>query len=129
MRQRSINIESIGHPQPIPLACRIGPILATGGIMGRDSETRVMPEDVAGQAANCFRNLALVLAEAGMDMGDVVKITCHVRDDGAREAINASWLEHYPDPAHRPARHTQIATLRGAVLIQLDALAVAKEAT
>src|SRR3546814_14071153 len=71
MRQRSINIESIGHPQPIPLACRIGPILATGGIMGRDSETRVMPEDVAGQAANCFRNLALVLAEAGMDMGDV----------------------------------------------------------
>ncbi|HWL46228.1 MAG TPA: RidA family protein [Sphingomonadaceae bacterium] len=129
MRQHSINIDSIGHPQPIPLACRIGPILATSGIMGRDGATRVMPDDVAGQVANCFTNLTLVLAEAGMDLGDVVKITFYVRDSGARDAINAVWLQHFPDPAHRPARHTQIATLRGAVLIQLDALAVAKETT
>ncbi|MGD9811253.1 MAG: RidA family protein [Sphingobium sp.] len=127
MRQRSINIDSIKHPQPIPLACRVGPILATSGIMGRDSETKVMPEDVAGQVGNCFNNLKLVLAEADMDMGDVAKITFFVRDDGARDAINEVWLAHYPDPAHRPARHTQKAELRGAVLVQLDVLAVAKD--
>ncbi|MEZ5708780.1 MAG: RidA family protein [Blastomonas sp.] len=127
MRQRSINIESIKHPQPIPLACRVGSLLATSGIMGRDGETRIMPEDAAGQVRNCFRNLELVLAEADMDMGDVAKITFYVKDDGARDAINEVWLEYFPDPAHRPARHAQVMPLRGAVLVQLDVLAFAKE--
>lgn len=127
MRQRSINIESIKHPQPIPLGCRVGPLLATSGIMGRDGETKIMPEDVAGQVRNCFRNLGLVLAEAGMDFGDIAKITFYVKDDGARDAINEAWLEHYPDEAHRPARHTQTVALRGAVLIQLDVLGYAKD--
>ncbi|MHB9880398.1 RidA family protein [Pacificimonas sp. ICDLI1SI03] len=127
MRQRSIDIESIRHPQPIPLACKVGPFLATSGVMGRDGATKEMPDTVAGQVANCFTNLKLILAEAGMDLGDVIKFTFHVGPDGARDEINEVWLQHYPDPAHRPARHTQQTTLRGAVQIQLDVLAIAKE--
>jgi 2-iminobutanoate/2-iminopropanoate deaminase len=128
MRQKSITIDKIGHSAPIPLACRVGPILATSGIMGRDADTGEMPPDAAGQAANCFRNLALVLAEAGMDLGDVVRFTVYVKREEDRGAVNAPWLETYPDSARRPARHVQVMDLRGAVLVQLEALAVAKEA-
>ncbi|MCR6645407.1 MAG: RidA family protein [Terricaulis sp.] len=129
MRQRSILSPKIGHgAAPIPLACRIGPILATSGVMGRNAETGEMPADAQAQARNCFANLAFTLGEAGMDLGDVVKLTVYVKEDAFRDAINAPWLEHYPDPAKRPARHTQVMALRGAVLIQLEALAVAKEA-
>jgi 2-iminobutanoate/2-iminopropanoate deaminase len=128
MRQKSITIDKIGHSAPIPLACRVGPLLATSGIMGRDADTGEMPADAATQAVNCFRNLALVLAEAGMDLGDVVRFSVYVKRDEDRGAVNAPWIEHYPDPSHRPARHIQVADLRGAVLVQLEILAVAKEA-
>lgn len=129
MRQKSIHIDKIGHSAPIPLACRIGPILATSGIMGRDADTGRMPEDAPGQVANCFRNLGLVLAEADMDLGDVVRFTIYVKREEDRDAINPVWLDHYPDPARRPARHVQVMDLRGAVLVQLEVLAVAKEAS
>jgi 2-iminobutanoate/2-iminopropanoate deaminase len=33
------------------------------------------PEDVGGQTENCFRNIAAILADAGMSLADVVKIT------------------------------------------------------
>jgi 2-iminobutanoate/2-iminopropanoate deaminase len=129
MRQHSILSDKIGHgAAPIPLGCRIGPILATSGIMGRDINSGEMPAEAAEQARNCFRNLAFVLGEAGMDLGDVVKLTAYVKEDSLRDVVNAPWLEHYPDPAKRPARHTQILPLRGAVLVQIEALAVAKEA-
>jgi len=130
MRRKSIDVDGIGHPQPIPNACRVGPILMTSGVMGRDGATRVMPDTVGGQVANCFENLKLILAAAGMDLDDVVKFTFYTKegDESARDAINAVWLDHFPDPAHRPARHTLTASLRGAVLVQLDVLAVAKEA-
>jgi len=128
MRQKSIIIDKIGHSAPIPLACRVGPLLATSGVMGRDADTGEMPADAQGQAANCFRNLTLILARAGMDLGDVIRFTFYVKHEEHRAAINPVWLEHYPDPMHRPARHVQVMDLRGAVLVQLEVLAVAKEA-
>jgi 2-iminobutanoate/2-iminopropanoate deaminase len=33
------------------------------------------PEDIGGQTENCFRNIAAILADAGMSLADVVKTT------------------------------------------------------
>jgi 2-iminobutanoate/2-iminopropanoate deaminase len=128
MRQKSIDIEGLSHRVPIPLGCRVGPILATSGIGGRDPATGKLSTDPDGQAFQAFENLKRVLAAGGLDLGDVVKITVFVTDDGFRDAINKYWLQCYPDPACRPARHTLVMPLRGGMLLQLDALAVAKEA-
>ena len=38
----------------------------------------VVPADCAGQTELCFANVAAILAEAGMDFGDVVKINAYV---------------------------------------------------
>lgn len=127
MRQKSIEIKGLEHNAPIPLACRVGPILATSGVGGKDPATGKLPADAEGQAFHCFDNLKKILAEGSCDLGDVVKITCFVTDDAHRNAINKYWNECYPDAHQRPARHTLVAPLRGGMLIQLEALAVAKE--
>ena len=38
----------------------------------------------------------------------VAKMTFYVPDLALRDVINGIWAEHYPDPASRPARHTQL---------------------
>jgi 2-iminobutanoate/2-iminopropanoate deaminase len=125
-RRKSINIEGFNHgPQPIPAACRVGNIVATGGIYGLDSLTGVIPNTVGEQTSLMFTNLKAVLGAAGTRLEEVVKMTIWVKDPSARQALNEHWLLAFPDPASRPARHTlQNDYLPANMLIQCDALAV-----
>lgn len=107
------------------MACRVGPVLATSGIGGKNPESGDMPATAEAQAANCFRNLAVVLRAAGLTLQDVVKVTVYVSDETHRSAVNAPWLQHFPDPQRRPARHALVMPLRGGMLVQVEALAVA----
>ena len=128
MRQKSLEVQGLSHVSaPIPMACRIGPVLATSGIGGKNADTGEMPPDAGTQAANCFENLKRVLAAGGLDLGDVVKVTVYIADEAHRAAVNAPWLQHYPDPEHRPARHALVMPLRGGMLVQIEALAVASD--
>jgi len=126
MRQTSIEIEGLHHDAPIPVASRIGPILATSAISGEDRHGGGLPPDADGQARNAFDNLGAILAASGLDFGDVVRLTVYLADEAHRHAINTYWLQHFPDPAHRPARHSMVAPIRRGRLLQIEALAVAK---
>ena len=128
MRQKSIDIEGHGHNAPIPMGCRVGSILATSGVSGKNVKTGEMPADIDEQVKHVFINMAAVLKQGGLDMGDVVKMTVLVADDGFGDVINKYWVQAYPDKAKRPARHTlTVASLRGGSRIRLEALAVAKD--
>lgn len=48
-------------------------LLMTSGQLGIRPDDSI-PEDVAGQAEVCFEAIGAILAEAGMDFGDVVRI-------------------------------------------------------
>lgn len=127
MRQKSIEVEGLSHHgAPIPTACRVGPILVTSRIMGKDPDTGQMPSDPESQAELCFANLKRVLKAGGMDLGDVVKLTVYLVSDSYRTAVNKPWNEHFPDPAKRPTRDSLVMPLRGANLIQIEAWAVDK---
>ena len=126
MRQKSIHLPGVSHNAPIPLAARVGNILATGGVSGIDPSTGKVAEGADAQAKHAFQNMANILKEAGMDWGDVVKMTVFLADEAHRGAIGKYWLEAYPDEHHRPARHALVQNLRGGVLLQLEVLAVAK---
>jgi 2-iminobutanoate/2-iminopropanoate deaminase len=128
MRQKSIHLQGVGHNAPIPLGARVGPILATGGVSGIDPANGKVAEGAEAQAKFAFQNMGNILKEGGMDWGDVVKLTVFLVDDAHRSAINKHWLEIYPDEHHRPARHSLVQNLRGGVLLQLEVLAVAKDA-
>ena len=128
MRQQSIEIEGVAHNAPIPMACRVGPVMASSGISGIDPKTGKPADGADQQAYHAFENLKSVLKKAGLDLGDVVKMTVFLTDDNNRAAINKYWNECWPDPHKRPARHSLVLPLRGGVLLQLEVLAVAKDA-
>lgn len=108
MTRRSIEVEGFSHgAQPIPAACRVGPLIMTGGVYGLDPATGKIPDDVTEQAQLMFANLARILSAGGAGLGDVAKMTVYVKVPEARAAVNAEWLAAFPDPASRPARHTQ----------------------
>lgn len=124
--RRSIEVPGFNHaPQPIPAACRIANIVVTGGIYGLDVDSGKVPDDLVRQTALMFENLQRVLAAAGATLGQVVKMTFWVRNPEARAFINPAWLDAFPDPQSRPARHTlQNDHMPANLLIQCDALAV-----
>ena len=60
---------------------------------------------------------------AGADRNNVAKMIFYVKDLATRDLLNAPWAERFPDPASRPARHTQLAPLADKVLVACDFLA------
>ena len=113
MSRRSIEIEGFHHANPIPAASRVGPLLVSSVIAARDPGGDTTPDDAEAQIANLFGHVAAILHEAGADWRHVVRMDFFVPDIGVRPLINRPWLEHFPDPDSRPARHTQVARRPG----------------
>ncbi len=109
MARESIDIGSFRHTNPIPAASRIGPLLVSSVIVGRQPPGGRAPETAEDEYANCFHHIGEMLHAAGGDWRHVARITFYVPDASYRDAGNPIWVEHFPDPASRPARHTQIA--------------------
>jgi len=113
MPRTSIEIESFHHANPIPAASRVGPLLVSSIIPPRDPGGDGMPDDVGAQLSNLFHHVGAMLQAAGADWRHVAKMTFYVNDIAVRDAINAPWTERFPDPASRPARHTQVLPTAG----------------
>jgi enamine deaminase RidA (YjgF/YER057c/UK114 family) len=65
-----------------------------------------MPDALESQIENLFTHMGQMLDVAGATWDDMVKITFFVTDAAAsRQALNGPWLERFPDPESRPARH------------------------
>ena len=123
--RRSLEIQGVTHgAAPIPMGARVGNMIFSSGIMGKDPSTDKLPADAASQARFMFQNLRTLLAEGGATLGDVGHVTAFVKDNEQRAALNAEWLRCFPDPHDRPARHTQVADLQGAMLMQIQVVAV-----
>ncbi|MAW82816.1 MAG: endoribonuclease L-PSP [Parvularcula sp.] len=105
----SVNVDGFSHgDQPIPAACRVGPLIVSGGIYGLDPKTGKIPEDLREQVRLMFDNLSRIVRAAGGALNDIAKVTVYVRDTSARNIINQKWVEIFPDEASRPARHMQV---------------------
>jgi 2-iminobutanoate/2-iminopropanoate deaminase len=124
----SLEIETVKHNAPIPMGARVGNMIFSSGIPGRDPVTGEWPEDSRLQAKYCFDNLATMLALGGSKMGDVGHMTVFITDNAMRAHVNEFWLEHFPDPDSRPARHVLVQDLPANVLIQIEVIAVLEAA-
>jgi len=124
-RPRSIDIPGVSHgAAPIPLGARVGNLLVSSGIPGIDASTGQLGADAQSQARFAFENLRALLTAGDATLDEVVRITAYLKDNTAREHLNAEWLKCFPDPHDRPARHTLIYDLQGGMLLQLEAIAV-----
>ena len=125
---RSIELPGLGHKAPIPLAARVGPLLCSSGISGKDPATGQLPPHPATQARLAFDNLLRLLDAGGGSSDDIAKLTVTVKDDSVREAVNAEWLRCFPDPADRPARHILVHDLQHGMWLQLEFIAFIQQA-
>ncbi len=121
--QQSIEIEGFAHNTSIPAASRVGPMLATSVIIGRNEGTRELPDTIEAQLRNVFLYGGRILDAVDARWSDVVKVDVVVADRSYRSAVESHWLTVFPDPAHMPARHTQTADLPDGVLVQMTFLA------
>ena len=57
---------------------------------------------------NLFHHVGEMLHAAGADWQHVVKMNFYLPSLDLRKELNEPWVAHFPDPASRPARHTQV---------------------
>lgn len=120
---RSIQVPGASHNAPIPAAARVGPLLCTSAVSGKDAATGELPPDAASQARHAFANLKAVLEAGGASMQDVVKFSVAIKDNAVREPLNAEWLACFPDAHDRPARHIVVQDLQHGMWLQIEVMA------
>lgn len=123
-RRRSIHLEGLRHGAPIPSGAVVGNLVFSSAISGRDGASDALPAGPDEQAAAMFRNVRRFMEAAGGTPEDIGHVKVYLRDEKYRDAVNKAWLEMFPDPHNRPARHATKAELRSGVLFQVEVIAV-----
>ena len=119
-------ITSAGAPAP---AGPYSPGLTVGGWIflsgqgGFDPRTgQLVSDDIAGQTAQVFRNIEVLLRSAGVGLDDVVSCLVHLTDLALFEEFNTSYERHFPGPA-KPVRTTVRADLVAGMLVEVTVIA------
>ena len=105
-KRRVIDVEGLGHTNPIPAACSIGNLLVSGGIFGRDPATGELGVGIESQCSLMFGNVEHIMSAAGGSTDDIIKMTVWLKDVSNKQALNVEWSRMFPDARSRPARHT-----------------------
>jgi 2-iminobutanoate/2-iminopropanoate deaminase len=91
------------HTGPVPQAVEAGGWIFVSALFGADAADHLIPDDATAQAHVIFDNLVAILAAAGAELTDVVRVGIVMRDlQRDRPAFNKVWAERFGD--HRPAR-------------------------
>lgn len=91
------------HTGPVPQAVAAGGWIFVSALFGADPVDHAIPDDVAAEGNQIFDNLVAILAAAGAQLTDVVRVGIVMRDlQRDRPVFNKVWVERFGD--HRPAR-------------------------
>ena len=91
------------HVGPVPQAVEAGGWINVSALFGADPVGNAIPKDAHAEAEQVFSNLAAILAAAGADLTNVVRVGIVMRDlQRDRPVFNKVWAERFGD--HRPAR-------------------------
>ena len=99
-------IETAGAPShtgPVPQAVEAGGWIYVSALFGADPGTHAIPADARAEAEQVFANLEAILAAAGAELTDVVRVGIVMRAlQRDRPVFNEVWAKRFGD--HRPAR-------------------------
>ena len=125
MAKRSvIEIPGLAHNAPIPMGAKVGNLIFSSAISGRDPETEKLPPDPDEQAEILFQNIRRFMQLAGGTPENIGHMTVFLKDEKYRDSINKAWVKMFPDDHNRPARHAVKIELRGDLLFQIELIAV-----
>ena len=111
---------------PYSQAIRIGKTVYVSGEVGIDPMTGQFAGTTIGeQTDQVLKNVAAILAAAGLTLDNVVTTTVYLSDVNDFAGMNAAYGTHFKNPA--PARATiQVAALpKKGALVEISAIAVA----
>ena len=80
-------------------------------------------EDIATQTAQCFKNIAAILGEAGASLADVVDVTVLLADIADFAAMNEVYATFFDEPYPARAAFQVVAMPKGA-RVEIKATAV-----
>lgn len=112
------------HPQPFPAASRVGNVIYSSAISGKDPASGEVPDDPAAQIAGAFANMQALVEAGGGTVGDIVKVQVFLEDRSQRDLVNTEWVAMFPDELSRPVRHTTAGSLPSNFIIQMEFVAV-----
>jgi 2-iminobutanoate/2-iminopropanoate deaminase len=91
------------HTGPVPQAVESGGWIYVSALFGAKPDTGQMPDDARAEAEQIFANLKAILAAAGAELTDVVRVGIYMKDlQRDRPVFNEVWKEQFG--GHRPAR-------------------------
>ena len=108
---------------PYSQAIKSGGLLFCSGQLGIDPAVgKLVSADVAGQAAQVFRNIRAVLAAASIDLSAVVKTTVFLASLDDFTIVNEHYAREFG--GRKPARSTvQVAALPLGALVEIECIA------
>lgn len=100
----------------------------TSGITSRDEDGSVVgPGDIEAQTRQVLKKLTTVLADAGCELGDVLKITVFITDMSHFEAIHKVRREFF-DPPYPASTMVEVSRLVDpSSMIEIEAIACRQE--
>jgi 2-iminobutanoate/2-iminopropanoate deaminase len=126
MNKSTIYTDKAPKPGPsISQAVRIGNLLFTEGVVGRDPQTGELASDeIRGQTRQVLNSIEAILERAGTSLRNVIKVNAYVRDITRDiEAFNEVYRDFF-DPENAPARTiVQVGNFRGKVVVEIDVIA------
>ena len=127
MPLRSISTATAPNPVgPYSQAIIAGGFAFTAGQVGLDPATGKVVDGLEAQVNQALDNTREVLAAAGLDVSDIVKVTLYLTDVSKFAAVNAIYERFLG--SHRPARSTVgVASLPAGALFEVDAIAIARQ--
>jgi 2-iminobutanoate/2-iminopropanoate deaminase len=123
--RRAIHLAGIGHGPGRPAGSRIGNIVVSASLVGRDPESGEISNDPAEQIQQLFETMVRFLDAADVTVDDVIRVNVTLSLPEYRELLNVEWAKYFNDEESLPTRKATIATLPGSIIAELELMAVA----
>jgi 2-iminobutanoate/2-iminopropanoate deaminase len=109
---------------PFSVGVLVGDMVFTAGQLPLGPDGRIVGPDIRSQTRQCFANIETVLADVGLGLSDVVKLTVWLRDIADLGAVADVRRELFTDP-HPVSTTVEVSKLPNPdALIEIDAVAV-----
>ena len=122
----TINPAGLGEALfPYSQATRAGGFVFLAGQVALDAQNNVIaPGDAYQQTEAIIERIRVILAESGLDLGNVVSATVFVTSLDVLPDFNRAWADCFG--AHRPARATVVAgLLLDGLVVEVQSIAAA----
>jgi 2-iminobutanoate/2-iminopropanoate deaminase len=107
-----------------------GNLMFISGQVGVDSQSKIVPEDIAGQTEVALKNLEHILTHKGIRLDNIIKTTIFLVNMSDFDVVNAIYERYFDAP--RPARSTvgvrELPRVAGNIPLLIEIEAIAYEA-